>query len=84
MKMKAARRCKCLKVWKRRFNERGLFVGSFLTSRFVDPTVIPEVEESPALVKRGGKRLMPECCESMTKKEELDEQLFDDLSLIHI
>ena len=26
-----------------RFNERGLLVGSFLTSRFVDPTVIAEV-----------------------------------------
>ena len=27
-----------------RFNERGLRVGSLLTSRFVDPAVIPEVE----------------------------------------
>ena len=43
------------------FNEHGLLVGSLLlTSRFVDPTVIPEVEESPelmraTLVKRGGR-----------------------------
>ena len=28
-----------------RFNERGLLVGSLLISRFVDPTVIQEVEE---------------------------------------
>ena len=30
-----------------RFNEHGLLVGSLLTSRFVEPTVIPEVEVSP-------------------------------------
>ena len=66
-----------------RSNEHGLLVGSLLTSRFGDPTVIPEVEESPelmrtTLVKRGGRWLMPEYCESMRKKEELDEQFFDD------
>ena len=27
-----------------RFNEHGLLVGSLLTSRFVDPTFIPEVK----------------------------------------
>ena len=59
-----------------RFNEHGLLVRSALTSRFVDPTVIPEVEESPelmrtTLVKRGSK------CESMMKKDELDEKFFD-------
>ena len=48
-----------------RFNEHGLVVGSSLTSRFVDPTVIPEVEESPdltrtTLVKRGGRLLTHE------------------------
>ena len=66
-----------------RFNERGLLVGSLLTSKFVDPTVIPEVEGSPemmrtALVKRGGRWLMPKYCENTMKKEELDEQFFDD------
>ena len=34
-----------------RFNERGLLVGSVSTSRFVDPTFIPEVEDSPELMK---------------------------------
>ena len=66
-----------------RFNEHGLLVGSLLTSRFVDPTVIPEVEESPelmrtTLVKRGGRWPVHEYCESMMKKEELDEHCFDD------
>ena len=66
-----------------RFNEHGLLVGSLLTSRFVDPTFIPEVADSPELmrttiVKRGGRWLMPEYCESMMKKKELDEQFFDD------
>ena len=72
-----------------RSDEHGLLVGSlrFLISRFVDPTVIPEVEESPelmrtTLVKRGGKWLTPEYCESMMKKEELDEQFFDDDAVI--
>ena len=46
------------------------------------PTVIPEVEESPelmrtTLVKRGSKWLMPEYCESMMRKEEPAEQFFD-------
>ena len=71
--------------WK--FNERGLLVGSLLGSRFVDPTFTPEMEDSPelmttALVKRRGRWLMPEYCESMTKKEELDEQIFDDNTVI--
>ena len=87
MKMRTAWRRKYLKLLRKesgwRFNEHGLLVGSLLTSRFVDPTVIPEVEESPelmrtTLVKRGGRWLMPEYCESMMKKEELDEQFFDD------
>ena len=57
--------------WK--FNEHGLLVGSLLTSKFVDPTFIPEVEDSPepmrpTLVKRGGRWLMPECCESLMKR----------------
>ena len=52
----------------------------------MDPAVVPEVEESPelmitALVKRGGRWLMPEYCESMMKKEELDEQFFSDRNL---
>ena len=71
MKMRAGWRRKYLKLWRK-----------FLTSRFVDPANIPEVEESPelmrtTLVKRGGRCLMPEYCESMMKKEELDEQVFD-------
>ena len=42
-----------------RFNGHGLLVGSLLTSRLVDLTVIPEVEEPPelmraTLVKRAG------------------------------
>ena len=54
-----------------------------MTSKLVDPTVIPEVEQSPdlrrtTLVKRGGSWLMPECCESMNKREELGEEFFDD------
>ena len=61
------------------FNQHGLLVGSLLTSRFVDPTVIPEVEESPelmrtTLMKRGGGCLMPKNFESVMKKEELDKQ----------
>ena len=61
-----------------RSNEHGLLVGSLLTSRFGDPTVIPEVEESPefmrtTLLERGGRWLMPEACESVVKQEELDE-----------
>ena len=53
-----------------------------MTSKFVDPTFIPEVEDSPelmrtSLVKRGGRWLLPEFCESVMKKEELDEQFFD-------
>ena len=70
-----------------RLNEHGLLVGSLLTSRFVDPTVSPEVEEPPelmrtTLVKRGSRWLTPEYCESMMKKEELDEQFFDDDTVI--
>ena len=38
-----------------RFNEHGLLIGSLLTSRFVYRTVIPEVEESPELMRRGGR-----------------------------
>ena len=34
------------------------------------------------MVKRGGKWLTPEYCESMMKKEELDEQFFDDDAVI--
>ena len=34
-----------------RFNEAWTAVGSLLTSTFVDPTVIPEVEESPELMR---------------------------------
>ena len=50
------------------------------------PTVIPEVEGSPelmrtTLVKRGCKWLMLEFCESTVKKEELDEQFFDDAAI---
>ena len=53
--------------------------GSLLTSRFVGPTVVPEVEESPelmrtTLVKRGSKWLMRKYYEGMTKKDELDER----------
>ena len=66
--------------WK--FIEHGLLVGSLLTSKFVDPMFNPEVEVSPerrrtTLVKRGGRWLTPEYCESVTEKEELDEQFFD-------
>ena len=68
------------------FNQRGLLVGSLLISTFVDPIVAPEVKESleslelmrTTLVKRGGRWLMPEYCESMMNKEELDEHFFDD------
>ena len=49
MRMKAAWRCKCLNALEKstgwRFNEHGILVGSLLTSRFVDPTFIPEVED---------------------------------------
>ena len=38
----------CLGGW--RFNEHGLLVGSLL-SKFVDPTVTPEVEESAELMR---------------------------------
>ena len=38
-----------------RFNEHGLLIGSLLTSRFVYRTVVPEVEESPELMRRGGR-----------------------------
>ena len=46
-----------------------------------------EVEASPelmrtTLVKRGGRWLMPEYFESMMKKEQLDEQFFDDDAVI--
>ena len=43
------------KEWGWRFNEHGLLLGSLLMSRFVDPTVIPEVEESPELMSFGEK-----------------------------
>ena len=57
-------------------------VGSLLTSRYVDPTVIPEEEESPeltrtTLVQTGGRWLMPQHCESMP-----DEQFFNDDAVI--
>ena len=53
-----------------------------MASRFVDPTFIPEVEDSPelvrtTLVKRGGRWLLLEYCENMMKKEEFDERFFD-------
>ena len=60
--------------WK--FNERGRLAASWkLMDRFVDPTGIPEVEDSPelmrtTLVKRGSGWLAPEYCENMMKKEE--------------
>ena len=51
-----------------RFNEHGLLVGSLLISRFVDPTINPEVEESPELTR--------------TALVKLDEQLFDDDAVV--
>ena len=70
-----------------KFKEHGLPVGSLFTSNFVGLTFIPEVEDSPelvrtALVKRGGRWLMPEFCESVMEKEELDDQFFDHNAVI--
>ena len=53
----------------------------------MDLTVILEFEESPelmrtTLVKRGGRWLTPEYCESVMKKDELDERFFDDDAVI--
>ena len=52
-----------------RFNERGLLVGNLLTSRFVDPAFIPELEDSPELMRTTLDK--PEYCESMTKRRSL-------------
>ena len=56
-----------------RLIERGLLVGSLLISRFVDPTVIPGMEEPPELMrkkkkKKGGRWLTLENCESVMRK----------------
>ena len=61
--MRAAWRCKYLKL-----------------SRFVDPTVIPGVDESPELTRTAlmSRWLMSDSCESMMKKEELEEFFYDD------
>ena len=61
--------------------------GRVRVIRYEGPTVIPEVEDSPelmstTLVKREGRWLMPEYCESTMKKDELDEQFFDDDAVI--
>ena len=91
MKMRTASRRKHLKLLRKKqvgdSMNMDCWLGILMTSRFVDPTVIPEVEQSPdlrrtTLVKRGGSWLMPEYCESMNEKEELGEQFFDDDAVI--
>ena len=71
--------------WK--FNKHGMLVGSLLTSRFVDPTFIPEIEDSPNLmrttiIRKGKKWVMVEYCEEMMRKEELDELYFEEKTVV--
>jgi len=62
---------------------RSLTVQGRIRVIWDEDEIIPELEESPelmrtTLVERGCQWLMPESCESMMKKEELNEQFFDD------
>ena len=73
--MRAAWRCKFLKLWRKQQVGSSM---SMLCSLFIPS---PELMKT-ILVKRGGRWLTPKYCESVRKNEELDEQFFDDGAVI--